>query len=340
MLGVSMAISLEHHRTPAGPLPAKTGSRHPGVRELARLELFAGADPDTLDELLGACEIRPIAAGEVLIAAGVANTDVFIVLSGRLRVHLESPDSEVASLIEAGESVGELSVIDRRPASAWVVADQATRLLVVPHELFWTLIQHSHAVARNLLVCLSQRLRRTDALAAHHNGMRRQHLRQTVVDEVTGLHNRRWFENALLRQVMRSGVSGRPLSLILVDVDRFDRANRAFGDEAGDAILSAVARCLENAVRPTDLVARFGADGFAIALPDATLDNARLVAARVQTDIAGAVMVMDDGSILPPVTVSCGIAALRGGGGVEGLIEDALVMLKEARRAGVSQTRG
>lgn len=243
-------------------------------------------------------------------------------------------------MLDAGESVGELSVIDQRPASAWVVADQATRLLVAPQELFWTLIQSSHAVARNLLMCLSQRLRHTDALAAHHNGIRRHHLRQAVVEEVTGLHNRRWFENALLRQVLRSGMSSRPLSLILVDVDRFDRVNRAFGDEAGDAILSAVARCLENVIRPTDLVARFGADGFAIALPDTTLDNAHTVATRLQTEIARAVMVMDDVSILPPVTVSCGIAALRAGGGVEGLIGHALAALRNARRAGVGQTRG
>ncbi len=333
-----MPISLDTYRTPVGAFRAVAAAPRPSPRELARLPLFAGADLEALDCTLSGCAVRELTTGEMLISAGAVNTNVYIILSGRLRVHLESPDGAAAGVLDAGEIVGELSVIDQQPASAYVLADEPTRLLVVPQEAFWTLIQTSQDVARNLLVCLSQRLRRTDALAAQHSGMRRR--QQAVVDEVTGLHNRRWFENALLRLVLRSGMSNRPLSLILVDVDRLGRANRAFGEEAGDAILAAVARCLENTVRPTDLVARFGADGFAIALPDATPENARTVATRLQSGVAGAVMVMDDGSILPPVTVSCGIAPLKGGGGVEGVIGEALASLKEAKRAGVFQLRG
>jgi diguanylate cyclase (GGDEF)-like protein len=335
-----MQSTLVHSTLRGSDQPPASGLFRPSPDELADIQLLAGADLEPLKDLLDACEIRDLVPDETLFVAGATNTTLYIILSGSLRVHLESPDSDPAGVLKAGESVGELSIIDQRPTSAYVLADAPTRLLAVPQEVFWALVETSHAVARNLLVCLSRRLRQTDALAVRLNAAHRHHLRQTVVDEVTGLHNRRWFENSLKRQALRSGMNGGPLSVILLDIDRFDRTNRAFGDEAGDAILHAVARSLENALRPTDLLARYGADGYAIALPEATAENARIVAARLQADIAAALIVMDDGSILPPVTASCGVATLQGGTGVEGLMADALSALKDARRAGSNQRRG
>lgn len=326
-------------QTPFDYMPMKVASQQlvegltrPSLDELANTQLLAGARLDSLTELLDACEVRHLEPEEILMAAGTANTALYIILSGRLRVHHESTESDAAGVLEAGESVGELSIFDQRPTSCHAVADISTRVLVMPQEVLWMCVEASHVVARNLLVCLSQRLRAADAPAVRNHGMQKQYLRQTVVDEITGLHNRRWFENALKRHALRSRLGGRALSLILFDIDRFDRTNRAFGEEAGDAVLRAVAHHLEQFVRPTDLVARYGADGFAIALTDATLENARVVAGRLQADIANAVIVMDDGSILPPVTVTCGTAELQGGTGVEGLVADATSALKEARR--------
>jgi diguanylate cyclase (GGDEF)-like protein len=329
------------HSTSQGPdQPTASGLVRPSPGELAHIQLLAGADLEPLEGLFDACEIRELVPDETLFVAGATNTTLYLILSGRLRVHLESPDGDPAGMLEAGESVGELSMIDQRPTSAYVLADAPTRLLAVPQAVFWALIAASHAVARNLLVCLSGRLRQTDALAVRHNAAHRHYLRQTVVDEVTGLHNRRWFENSLKRQALRSGMNGDSLSVILLDIDRFDRTNRAFGDEAGDAILYAVARSLENALRPTDLLARYGADGYAIALPDATSENALIVATRLQADIAAALITMDDGSILPPVTASCGVATLQDGTGAEGLMANAMSALKDARRAGSNKLRG
>ena len=309
------------------------GLTRPSQDELARTLLLAGTDLGSLAELLEVCEVRHLEPDEILIATGTANTALYIILSGRLRVHHESTEGDAAGVLEAGESVGELSLFDQRPTACHAVADVSTRVLVMPQEVLWMCVESSHAIARNLLACLGQRLRAADAPTVRNHGMQRQFLRQTVVDEITGLHNRRWFENALKRHAVRSRMGGRALSLILLDIDRFDRTNRAFGEEAGDAVLRAVAHHLEQFVRPTDLVARYGADGFAIALTDATLENAHIVAGRLQADIASAVIGMDDGSILPPVTVTCGTAELQGGTGVEGLVADATSALKEARRA-------
>jgi diguanylate cyclase (GGDEF)-like protein len=336
----TMQATLENNHTNSMALMSAPEPIHPSLVDIGHARLFNGAEPEILEGWLGACEVRDLAADEVLIAAGAVNTAIYIILSGRLCAHLGAPDGETTGMFEAGESVGELSMIDQRPAPSSVFADAPTRLLVIPREVFWALVESSHAVARNVLVCLRQQLHHRNDLAANNQRLHKDYLRQTLVDALTGLHNRRWFENALKRQALRSGMSSDPLSLVLLDIDRFDRTNRAFGDEAGDAILRAVAHHLGNAIRPTDLIARFGADGFAIALPGATLENARVVARRLQADIAEAVIVMDDGGILPPVTASGGVAELRGGAGVEGLMCDATSALKEARNQGTNMVRG
>jgi diguanylate cyclase (GGDEF)-like protein len=320
--------------------PGSTGPAAPALDELACIKLFTGADDETLESVFQAGELRVLAAHDILIRTGTTNTTLYLLLSGRLSVHLESPANPATAVLEAGESVGELSLIDQRPTSAYVLADVPTRVLAVPQEFFWLLVESSHAVARNLLRSLSQRLRRTDVVAAHHQEMHRHYQRQAAVDELTGLHNRRWIENALRRLVLRCGMNGETLSMILLDIDRFDRYNRAFDDDAGDAVLFAVARTLENALRPDDLVGRYGADGFAILLPGVPVEHARLVARRVQGEIAEAVISLSDQSILPPVTASCGVAQLYPGAGAEGLIAATSAALKDAKYAGTNMLRG
>ncbi len=130
---------------------------------LSRLRLLEKVGLESVESLLSACPVRQLPAGEVLISAGQKNDTLYLLLSGRLRVHLASLESEPVAILEAGESAGELSVMDQRPASAFVVADQDSSLLVVPQDIFWPLITASHGVARNLLVTLSQRLRSSNS---------------------------------------------------------------------------------------------------------------------------------------------------------------------------------
>ena len=107
---------------------------------LANAALFANVEPEAIEDLLEACPRRELAEGEVLIRAGEVNQTLYLILSGRLRVHLDALDNPPLAMLESGESVGELSVIDYKPASAWVVADSVTTLLAVDPERFWSLV--------------------------------------------------------------------------------------------------------------------------------------------------------------------------------------------------------
>ncbi len=108
-------------------------------------------------------------------------------------------------------------------------------------------------------------------------------------DLLTGLGNRRWFEEALEREVSRTQRIEAELSVILLDLDRFKAVNDQRGHLAGDAVLEAVGHALSDAARAHDVVARIGGDEFAILLTDCGLDAARIVAERARRTVWAAV---------------------------------------------------
>jgi len=87
------------------------------------------------------------------------------------------------------------------------------------------------------------------------------------VDDLTGLHNRRHFTELLYRQVLRCGLTADPVAVLMVDIDHFKAINDAHGHLVGDAALAAAAARLRQAIRPTDVLARWGGEEFVVLLP-------------------------------------------------------------------------
>lgn len=302
--------------------------------DLAGLRLFAGADLDLAASLLENCPVRVLHTDEVLLTPGAANQTLYLVLGGRLRVHLDSPETDPVRRIGTGEAVGEVSLIDEKPTSAYVMADSPTSILVIDQKTFWVLVKALHAVAHNMLLMVVERMRANNALAAEGMRLREHYHLQTNVDELTGLRNRLALEDLLRRQLLRSSMNRKPLTLLTVDIDNFQDFNREFGRAAGDHALYAVAHTLQDQVRPTDIVARLGGEKFGIILPDSDESGACVVAARLRETVAEAVVVMADESILPSVTVSVGIAEMRPFDTAEALLEAADVALRRAKNNG------
>jgi diguanylate cyclase (GGDEF)-like protein len=131
---------------------------------------------------------------------------------------------------------------------------------------------------------------------------------QAREDPMTGLPNRRAFDDHLQRLVAASGRSGDPLSLLLIDVDRFKDVNDTRGHMVGDQVLRAVAGALRASGREADIVARIGGDEFAVLLPACSLEDALPVGAAAADRAAARTA-----RIGAPVTVSVGTATLPTG---------------------------
>lgn len=122
-------------------------------------------------------------------------------------------------------------------------------------------------------------------------------------DPVTAIGNRRDFDARFEHEVERARSTGRPLSLMICDLDRFKRVNDVLGHEQGDAALRKAATAIGNSVRGIDAVARLGGEEFAVLLPDTDLDMATAVAERVRAGIRA-----EFRSYPIELTASCGLA--------------------------------
>ena len=130
------------------------------------------------------------------------------------------------------------------------------------------------------------------------------------LDGLTGVFNRRYFDQQLTIEWARAARNDSPLSLILIDVDFFKLYNDHYGHQAGDDCLKQIAMTLKSALkRPADLVARYGGEEFVCILPDTKFDNALLLARQIELQVRAKLIAHDKSGISPFVTISLGVAA-------------------------------
>jgi diguanylate cyclase (GGDEF)-like protein len=160
--------------------------------------------------------------------------------------------------------------------------------------------------------------------------------RLSAADRLTGLLNRGGFDERLNEETSRASRHGHPLTLALIDIDRFKRFNDTHGHPGGDALLESVADTLRSAVRKSDVVARYGGEEFALILPETRAADAlpRLEALRVR--VAADTAVDGDG-----VTISVGVAGWPGDcGDLGSVLAEADRRLYEAKRGGRDRVVG
>jgi diguanylate cyclase (GGDEF)-like protein len=150
------------------------------------------------------------------------------------------------------------------------------------------------------------------------------------VDALTGLHNRRWMMDAFPRAIHRCQRDGRPLCLIMADIDFFKHFNDRYGHLTGDAVLRRVAGQLAGSLRTQDLIARYGGEEFAVLLPETSTAEALEIAHRLRAAVATTGIDGDEDGI----SLSCGVALLRAGGDLDGLMAAADRALYRAKATG------
>ncbi|HVS14337.1 MAG TPA: GGDEF domain-containing protein [Thermoanaerobaculia bacterium] len=156
--------------------------------------------------------------------------------------------------------------------------------------------------------------------------------RLTIIDGLTQVHNRRYFDDFLEREVARCSRSGGDLALVLFDIDDFKGINDSLGHLFGDRMLRTVAALVEERVRREQLFARYGGDEFALILPDVDLDDALAFAERVRELVERTPV--EDRERTGQATLSLGVATLAQGMEVEDLVKAADQALYAAKEAG------
>ncbi len=134
----------------------------------------------------------------------------------------------------------------------------------------------------------------------------------SITDGLTKLHNHRFFQDHLTREIKRVGRSGEKLSLLLIDIDDFKQLNDRLGHAAGDEILVGIAQILDESVRESDLLARYGGEEFVVLASATDIQGAYQLGEKIRTSIAEHAFRLDDTQRQLRVTVSVGVAEFCG----------------------------
>jgi diguanylate cyclase (GGDEF)-like protein len=157
------------------------------------------------------------------------------------------------------------------------------------------------------------------------------HKTAASVDPLTGMFNRRGFSEATARVIEREANAGRPVTVLIFDIDHFKSINDRFGHPAGDEILKLFSTVVINSLRITDLSGRIGGEEFAALLP-CSLEEGVLAAERVRETFAASGISVDEGPV--DTTVSIGVAGGPAGTELEVLLAAADTALYQAKRGG------
>lgn len=184
-------------------------------------------------------------------------------------------------------------------------------------------------ISAGALISLSRNLKKSQHMASS--------------DSLTALANRHMFEESIRREVASAKRSGKPVSLLLIDIDYFKQYNDNYGHQAGDILLQQVAEVvLEKARRPRDLASRYGGDELALLLPEAELSDAVKIAESIARNVQSRDIAHAFSAIAGHVTLSIGVGSLTAQSRHDGatLLERADAALYQAKRAGRNQVKG
>ena len=155
------------------------------------------------------------------------------------------------------------------------------------------------------------------------------------IDALTGLINRRGFDERITASANEAKASGKPMSLLMCDIDHFKRFNDTWGHATGDQVLRLVAQCIKTSVRDIDTAARYGGEEMTVILTGTTVEGARVVAEKIRKTVeARRIVKKSSGESLGSITLSIGVSELSPGESSDELIVRADACLYAAKNGG------
>ncbi|MCR9128127.1 MAG: diguanylate cyclase [Alphaproteobacteria bacterium] len=158
---------------------------------------------------------------------------------------------------------------------------------------------------------------------------------EAMTDALTGVANRKRFDESMRKARRDADTKGEPFSLILCDIDHFKRFNDTWGHQTGDQVIRFVAACLSRFSREHHIVARYGGEEFGVVLPATGIDEARTIAEKVRSTVESKRLLRKStNEDLGNISVSLGVSQFRDGESVEGLIERCDTNLYKSKQTG------
>jgi len=258
---------------------------------LGKLEIFSGCGSDELAALEKYFKVRKCKADEPVIIPEEIRKELFIVLNGKVMSTLKLQGSIDRKHVELkrGDVFGELSLFGGTPGFDTFISIEESELLVIGENEFLELIEktpeYSIRLISNLLSHSIMQLRKSSRFLADVVEWGEKASRRVITDELTGLYNRAFLDDAIENFFYISQSNNKPLSFLMLDTDNFRKINELIGHEGGNAVIIEFAGIIRRIISKHGIMARYGGDEFSILLPETDLNSAVEIAEQIRESV-------------------------------------------------------
>jgi diguanylate cyclase (GGDEF)-like protein len=281
---------------------------------LSHVDIFSMLSESEMEDVLDSLHAIEFDEGETIFTEGDTGNTLFIVVYGKISISIRLTDGREREIAEfaAGDFFGEMSIFENAPRSATCRTKGESALLYLQKEDFMKLIQDHPYIAIKIMYRMlnitSQRLRDTGEFLSDMVMWGEKAAKRAVTDELTGMYNRRFLDDALEDYIRSSGSRAKPLSLIMIDLDNFREINELYSTKTGDQVILAVVEVFRKHLRAKDLIARYGGDEFTIILPNTDAEEAREIGENIRVEVAELDILRNLNGPIKQVTISQGIS--------------------------------
>ncbi len=301
--------------------------------ELSNAEIFKNVDLTQLQDHLSDIQQLEISKGEILLSTSRQNDEIYFLIQGELKICLDQDGLNEFARILPGDCVGEISIIDDRPPSAYVKATIDSLLISINRKVLVEMYQKQTNLAANLLKLIADRFRQNTAVLTRTVELQREYQDKSERDGLTGTNNRNWMNDVFPKQIELSQHLGQKISMLLIDADYFKQVNDQHGHQAGDITLAVLTSIIEGCLQEPDLLVRYGGDEFVVLMPGASLSQARAISECIRRNVTQTPINLDDDNSIK-ITVSIGIAEAGKDDNMGDLIEKTDKGLYQAKQSG------
>ncbi|TVR63058.1 MAG: GGDEF domain-containing protein [Spirochaetaceae bacterium] len=309
---------------------------------LMEVDIFSDLTAEDAQAIAPLFKRRRFREGQIVIHHGEPGDCVFVIESGGVAVVVPTADGGETVLAEfpVGSTFGEMAVFENEPRSATCRTTLPTQLLVLKRDAFFRVERELPETAIKILYRVltnsTSRLQRTSEFLSDMVRFGEAARKRAITDDMTGLFNRRFLDDALPERISRARINREPVSLVMLDLDHFNSINDVFGQQIGDMVIKTVVPIFQSVFRDSDILSRYGGDEFTFILPCTEPEEAYTYCRAVCEAVYDLEILKPYNAEISHVTTSQGIAGFPAHSddvaGLRDAADKALYAAKEAGR--------